>query len=57
MQVRDNNSFGGMPVDQTNDETVNKSTQTAGGTKGFRLKPAAITKYYLIAEYCSTYFL
>ena len=40
-------------VDQTIEETVNKDTQTPGGTKGFSLKPCAITKYYLTAEYRS----
>lgn len=37
------------------EETVNKDTQTLGGTKGFSLKPAAVNKYYLIAEYRSIF--
>ncbi len=45
------NTFGRIPVDQTVEETVNRDTQTAGGTKGFSLKPSAVSKYYLTAEY------
>ena len=45
------NPFGKIPVDQTIDETVNKDTQTPGGTKGFSLKPAALSRYYLTAEH------
>jgi len=41
-------------VDQAIEETVNRDTQIAGGTKGFSLKPAAVTKYYLSAEFRST---
>lgn len=48
------NPFGRIPVDQTIEETVNKETQTPGGTKGFSLKPAALNRYYLIAAYRST---
>ena len=33
------------------EETVNKQTQTPGGTKGISLKHATITKYYVNAEY------
>ena len=53
VQIGHHNTFGRIPVDQTIEETVNKDTQTAGGTKGFSLKPAAICKYYLTAEYRS----
>ena len=41
-------------MDQTIEETVNKDTQTPGGTKGFSLKPAALSRYYLTAEHRST---
>lgn len=47
--------FGRIPVDQTYEETVNKDTQTIGGTKGFSLKPGAVTKYYMVAEYRSMF--
>ncbi|XP_053399793.1 uncharacterized protein LOC123523028 [Mercenaria mercenaria] len=47
------NTFGRIPVDQTIEETVNRDTQTAGGTKGFSLNPGAISRYYLTAEYRS----
>ena len=49
------NPFGKIPVDQACEETVNKDTQTHGGTKGFSLKPKAVTKYYLVAEYRSIF--
>ena len=45
------NPFGKIPVDQTIEETINKDTQTPGGTKGFNLKHDAVQKYYLNAEY------
>ena len=32
------NPFGRIPVDQAIEETVNKDTQTPGGTNGFSLK-------------------
>ena len=50
-RIGDVNPFGRIPIDQTCVETVNKDTKTPGGTKGFSLKPAAVSKYYLIAEY------
>jgi len=34
---------------------MNKDIQTAGGTKGSSLKPGAMTKYYITAEYRSMY--
>ncbi|KAJ8398216.1 hypothetical protein AAFF_G00430600 [Aldrovandia affinis] len=49
------NPFGRIPVDQTIEETVNRDTQTAGGTKGFSLKRAAVERYYLTCEYRSNY--
>ena len=54
VQLGATNTFGRLPVDQTIEETVNKDTQTAGGTKGFSLKPAAVSRYYVTAEYRST---
>lgn len=45
------NAFGRIPVDQTLEETVNKDTQTPGGTKSFSLKPGAVQRYYLTAEF------
>ena len=53
VQLGDKNPFGRIPVDQVVEETVNKDTQTAGGTKGFSLKPGTVSKYYLTAEYRS----
>ena len=37
------------------EETVNKDTQTAGGTKGFSLKPGAVSRYYITSEYKSSF--
>ena len=54
VQLGGSNPFGRIPVDQTIEETVNKDTQTAGGTKGFSLKAGAVSRYYLTAEYRST---
>lgn len=55
VQIGPKNPFGKIPVDQTIEETVNKDTQTPGGTKGFSLKPGAVSKYYLTTEYRSSY--
>ena len=45
------NPFGRIPVDQT----IEEDTQAPGGTKGFSLKPGAVTRYYLTSEYRSSY--
>lgn len=55
VQIGEDNPFGRIPVDQTYEETVNKDTQTSGGTKGFSLRPNAVSKFYLVAEYQSTF--
>ncbi|PIK43758.1 hypothetical protein BSL78_19393 [Apostichopus japonicus] len=55
VQIGSTNPFGRIPVDQTTEETVNKDTETSGGTKGFSLKPEAIRRYYHTAEYRSMY--
>ena len=55
VQIGLDNPFGKIPVDQAIEETVNKDTQTSGGTKGFSLKPNTVHKYYLNAEYRSSY--
>ena len=51
VQLRRTNPFGKIPIDQTLEETVNKDTQTSGGTKGFSLNKGAVARYYLTAEY------
>lgn len=53
VQLSDQSPFDRVPVDQTIEVTVNKDTQTAGGTTGFSLKAAAVSRYYLTAEYRS----
>ncbi|KAG1659234.1 Programmed cell death protein 4 [Nymphon striatum] len=55
VQIGSKNTFGKIPVDQTVEETVNRDTQTQGGTKGFSLKANALSRYYLTAEYRSSY--
>ena len=55
VQIGSQNPFGRIPVDQTIEETVNKDTQTPGGTKGFSLKPRAVARYYLTSEYRSSF--
>ena len=56
VQMGNQNPFGRIPVDQTCEETVNKDTQTAGGTEGFSLKAGAVSMYYIVAEYRSIFF-
>ena len=51
VQLRNEHPFARIAVDQTTEETVNKDTQTAGGTRGFSLKPGAVSRYYLTAEH------
>ncbi|KAL8603442.1 hypothetical protein ACOMHN_053109 [Nucella lapillus] len=41
VQLKENNPFGRIPVDQTTEVTVNKDTQTVGGTTQFSMKPEA----------------
>ena len=55
VQLGEDNPFGKCPVDQACEETVNKDTKSPGGTKGFNLKPKAVNKYYLVAEYRSIF--
>ena len=51
VQIGKHNPFGRIAVDQTIEETVNKDTQTSGGTRGFSLRPGAVSRYYCTAEY------
>ena len=55
VQLSSNNPFGRLPVDQTTEVTVNKDTQTPGGTARFSLKAASVQRYYLTAEYRSAF--
>lgn len=55
VQLGNENPFGRIPVDQTIEETINKDTQTPGGTKGFSLNPGAVRRFYLSAEFRSSY--
>ena len=51
VQLRNEHPFARIAVDQTTEETINKDTQTVGGTRGFSLKPGAVSRYYLTAEH------
>ena len=55
VQLSSNNPFGRLPVDQTTEVTVNKDTQTPGGTSRFSLKAASVKQYYLTAEHRSAF--
>ena len=55
VQLSAGNAFGRLPMDQTTEVTVNKDTKAAGGTTRFSLKPGAVSRYYLIAEYRSAF--
>ena len=55
VQLTESNPFGRIPVDQTTEVTVNRDTQTVGGTTKFDLKPGAVSKYYLTAEHRSAF--
>ena len=54
VQLKEGNPFGRIAIDQTTEETVNKDTQTPGGTRGFSLKPGTVARYYLTAEHRAT---
>lgn len=47
--------FGQIPMDQTTEVTVNKDTQTPGGTTWFSLNAGAIKRYYITAEHHSAF--
>ena len=53
VQMSNSNTFRRIPIDQTIEMTVNKDTQTQGGTSRFSLKPGAVKRYYITAEYKS----
>ncbi len=55
VQLSSNNPFGRIPVDKTTEVTINKDTQTPGGTARFSLKAGAIKWYYMTAEHCSAF--
>ena len=55
VQLTESNPFGHIPVDQTTKVTVNRDTQTVGGTTKFSLKLEAVRRYYLMAEHRSAF--
>jgi hypothetical protein len=50
VQLSSENPFGRIPVDQTIEETVNKSTKIPGGTKGFSTNFKAVKRHYLTSD-------
>ncbi|KAJ8346686.1 hypothetical protein SKAU_G00280870 [Synaphobranchus kaupii] len=55
VQLSSNNPFGWIPVDQATEVTVNKDTQTPGGTTRFSLNAGAVKHYYITAEHRSAF--
>jgi len=55
VQLSSNNPFGRIPVDQITEVIVNKDTQATTGTTKFSLKPGAVNRFYLTAEYRSAF--
>ncbi len=55
VQMSSSNPFGKISVDQTTEVTVNKDTQTPGGTAQCSLKAGAVRRYYLTAEHRSAF--
>ena len=55
VHMSSNNPFRRTHVDQATDVTVNKDTQTPGGTARFSLKAGAIKRYYITSEYRSAF--
>jgi hypothetical protein len=51
VQLKSRNPFGKIAIDQTLEETINRDTQTSGGTRGFSTKQGAVSKFYLTAEH------
>ena len=51
VQMGPTNTFGRLPVAQIIEESINKDVQTAGGTKGFKLKPGTVSRFYAPTEY------
>ena len=51
VQLAPDNPLGRITVDQTTEVTLNKDTQTTGGTTKFSQKTGAVNRFYLTAEY------
>ena len=51
VQLAADNPFARILVDQTTEVTVNKDTQTVGGTTKFSQKRGAVKRFYLTAKY------
>ena len=49
------NCFSKIPVDQSIEMTINKDTQTPGGTTKFSLRSSAVKRYYMTAEHRRTF--
>lgn len=55
VQLTNSNPFARISIVQTAEVTINKDTQTPGGTTGFNLKSATQQRHSLTAEYRSAF--
>ena len=55
VQIGASNPFGRIPMDQTIEETANRDTKIAGGIRKYSLKPGAVSRFFLTAEYRSSF--
>ena len=55
VQISRGNPFGRLPIDQALEVTVNRDTQTPGGTSRFSLKSGAVKRYYITSEHRSAF--
>ena len=55
VQLADDNPFGRIPIGQATYVTVNKYTQTVGGTSTYSQKGGVVKRYYLSAEHRSAF--
>jgi len=55
VQLGEKNPFAKIPLDQTIEETANRDTKVAGGVRKYSLKPGAVSRFFLTAEYRSSF--
>ena len=55
VQITRTSPLGCLPIDQALEVTVNRDTQTPGGTNRFSLKSGAVKSYYITSEHRSAF--
>ena len=55
VQLSNSKTFRSIPVEQTTEVTVNRDTETPGGTTRLRLKSGAVKRYYVTSEHRSAF--